>query len=231
MTPTMTSRRPDFAFERRLWRQDVTFIAGVDEVGRGPLAGPVAAGAVIFAPEPGFRWLKGLNDSKKLTAEARDELAPLIWEKSLAASVSFVSAETVDRIGIAEASRQAMIAALGDLCVRPQYLLLDAFPLRACGIDQTPIIGGDGISRSIAAASIIAKVARDRLMAAHDERYPEYGFASHKGYFTSEHARALRENGPCELHRRSFSPLKELLLGQQLELLPEPAPALVPASL
>jgi ribonuclease HII len=227
----MASRRPDFAFERRLWRQHVTFIAGVDEVGRGPLAGPVAAGAVIFAPEPSFRWLEDLNDSKKLTPEAREELAPLIWEKALAAAVRFVSAEMVDSIGIAEASRQAMLGALGDLCVRPQHLLLDAFPLRACRIDQTPIIGGDALSRSIAAASIIAKVARDRLMAAHDERYPEYGFASHKGYFTPEHARALREIGPCELHRRSFSPLKELILGQQLALMPEPAQPLVTASL
>jgi len=227
----MASPRPDFAFERRLWRQDVALIAGVDEVGRGPLAGPVAAGAVIFAPEPRFRWLKNVNDSKKLTSEAREELAPLIWEKALAAAVFFISAEMIDRIGIAEASRQAMLGALGDLCVRPQYLLLDAFPLRACRLDQTPIIGGDGLSLSIAAASIIAKVARDRLMAAHGQRYPEYGFASHKGYFTPEHAHALREIGPCELHRRSFSPLKELLLGQQLELLPEPAPALVPASL
>lgn len=227
----MPSRRPDFAFERRLWRGRVTLVAGVDEVGRGPLAGPVAAGAVIFAPDPSFRWLKDVNDSKKLTVEAREELAPLIWEKSLAAAVRFVSAETIDRIGIAEASRQAMLGALGDLCVRPQHLLLDAFPLNACRLDQTPIIGGDGLSRSIAAASIIAKVARDRLMAAHDERYPEYGFAQHKGYFTPEHARALREAGPCELHRRSFSPLKELLLGQQLELMPEPTPALAPASL
>jgi len=227
----MASPHPDFAFERRLWRQDVALIAGVDEVGRGPLAGPVAAGAVIFAPEPRFGWLKSVNDSKKLTREAREELAPLIWEKALAAAVFFISAEMIDRIGIAEASRQAMLGALGDLCVRPQYLLLDAFPLRACRLDQTPIIGGDGLSLSIAAASIIAKVARDRLMAAHDQRYPEYGFASHKGYFTSEHARALREIGPCELHRRSFSPLKELILGQQLEMLPEPAPALVPASL
>lgn len=227
----MASRRPDFAFERRLWRQDVTLIAGVDEVGRGPLAGPVAAAAVIFAPDPRFGWLKALNDSKKLTAEAREELAPLIWEKALAAAVGFVSAGTIDRIGIAEASRQAMLRALGDLCVRPQHLLLDAFPLRACRIEQTPIIGGDGLSRSIAAASIIAKVARDRLLVAYDERYPEYGFASHKGYFTPEHAQALREIGPCELHRRSFSPLKELLLGRQLELMPEPEPALVTAPL
>ncbi len=227
----MASLHPDFAFERRLWRRDVTLIAGIDEVGRGPLAGPVAAGAVIFAPEPKFRWLESVNDSKKLSPEAREELAPLILEKALAAAVFFVSAETIDRIGIAEASRQAMLGALGDLCVRPQYLLLDAFPLRACRLDQTPIIGGDAKSLSIAAASIIAKVARDRLMAAYGQRYPEYGFASHKGYFTSEHARTLREAGPCELHRRSFSPLKELLLGEQLEMLPEPAPALVPASL
>lgn len=227
----MASLRPDFAFERRLWRRDVTLIAGIDEVGRGPLAGPVAAGAVIFAPEPKFRWLESVNDSKKLSPEAREELAPLILEKALAAAVFFVSAETIDRIGIAEASRQAMLGALGDLCVRPQYLLLDAFPLRACRLEQTPIIGGDATSLSIAAASIIAKVARDRLMVAYGQRYPEYGFASHKGYFTSEHARTLREAGPCELHRRSFSPLKELILGEQLEMMPEPAPALVPASL
>jgi len=227
----MASLRPDFAFERRLWRRDVTLIAGIDEVGRGPLAGPVAAGAVIFAPEPKFRWLESVNDSKKLSPEAREELAPLILEKALAAAVFFVSAETIDRIGIAEASRQAMLGALGDLCVRPQYLLLDAFPLRACRLEQTPIIGGDAKSLSIAAASIIAKVARDRLMVAYGQRYPEYGFASHKGYFTSEHARTLREAGPCELHRRSFSPLKELILGEQLEMMPEPAPALVPASL
>ena len=130
----MPRRRPDFSFERRLWRDRITLVAGVDEVGRGPLAGPVAAGAVVFAPDPRFRWLKHLDDSKKLTRDVREELAPLIREKSLAAAVRFVSAEAVDRIGIAEASRQAMLGALGDLCVRPQHLLLDAFPLRACSL-------------------------------------------------------------------------------------------------
>ena len=224
-------RRPDFAFERRLWADDVAFVAGVDEVGRGPLAGPVAAAAVVFEAGARYRWLKRLHDSKQLTPEEREELAPLIWEKALAAAVCFVSSETIDRIGIAEASRQAMLAALGDLCVRPQHLLLDAFPLRACRLAQTPIIGGDATSRSIAAASIIAKVARDRLMAAHDERFPGYGFAAHKGYYTPEHARAIREIGPCELHRRSFSPVKEMLLGQQLELMPDQERLLVPASL
>jgi ribonuclease HII len=216
----MARRRPDFAFERKLWRRDVTFIAGIDEVGRGPLAGPVAAGAVIFAPGARFRWLKHVNDSKQLTHEEREEIAPLIWEKALAAAVCFVSQETIDRIGIAEASRQAMFGAIADLCVPPEHLLLDAFPLRACRLEQTPIIRGDSTSLSIAAASIIAKVARDRLMTAHDERYPGYGFGSHKGYYTPEHAHAIREIGPCELHRRSFSPVKEMLLGVQLELLP-----------
>jgi ribonuclease HII len=226
----MARRRPDFAFERRLWGRDVPFIAGIDEVGRGPLAGPVAAGAVIFAPGARFRWLKHVNDSKQLTHDQREEIAPLIWEKALAAAVNFVSVETIDRIGIAEASRQAMFGAIADLCVRPQHLLLDAFPLRACSLEQTPIIRGDSTSLSIAAASIIAKVARDRLMTAHDDRYPAYGFGGHKGYYTPEHARALRDVGPCELHRRSFSPVREMLLGQQLELMPEPEPAFLVAA-
>lgn len=230
MTPTMARRRANFSFERDLWRQDVTLIAGVDEVGRGPLAGPVTAGAVVFAPEVRWRWLKHVNDSKQVPPETREELAELIWEKALAAAVCFVSVETIDRIGIAEASRQAMLGALGDLGVVPEHLLLDAFPLRSCRIDQTPIIGGDGKSKSIAAASIIAKVARDRLMSAQDYRYPEYGFGGHKGYYTPGHIRAIREIGPCELHRKSFDPVRSMLLGRQLELMPEEAPAPVLAS-
>ncbi|MEX2390690.1 MAG: ribonuclease HII [Dehalococcoidia bacterium] len=225
----MASGRADFSFERRLWLDDVSFIAGIDEVGRGPLAGPVAAGAVVFAPGARFRWLKNVNDSKQVPRALREELAELIWDKALAAAVGFVSVETIDRIGIAEASRQAMLSAISDLCVRPHHLLLDAFPLRACRVEQTPIIRGDSTSLSIAAASIIAKVARDRLMTAHGERYPAYGFSGHKGYYTPEHIQAIRDVGPCELHRRSFSPVKEMLLGEQLELmpLPEPEPALV----
>jgi ribonuclease HII len=217
--------RPSFKFEKTIWGDVVQLIAGVDEVGRGPLAGPVAAGAVILpmgARAAGrYKFLKHLNDSKKLSHDAREELAPLIWERAVAASVAFVSVQMIDRIGIAEASRQAWLAALGDLPVRPQHLLLDAFPLRACNLPQTNIIGGDGISLSIAAASIIAKVARDRLMDGHDSDYPGYGFLTNKGYYTPEHARAIKDLGPCDLHRRSFQPVKDILLGYQLELMPD----------
>jgi ribonuclease HII len=222
-------KRPSFRAERTIWGQGALLIAGVDEVGRGPLAGPVAAGAVILPREVcvagRYRFLRHVNDSKKLTPEAREELAPLIWERAVAANVAFVSVQMIDRIGIAEASRQAMLGAIGGLGVRPEHLLLDAFPLHACNIPQTPIIGGDGISLSIAAASIIAKVARDQLMDGHDGEYPGYGFLTNKGYYTPEHARAIANLGPCDLHRRSFSPVKEMVLGRQLELAPTAMPA------
>jgi ribonuclease HII len=222
-------KRPTLRAERTLWGDGVLSVAGVDEVGRGPLAGPVAAGAVVFSPgtraSGRFRFLKHVNDSKKLTPEAREELAPMIWEHAEAAAVAFVPVETIDRIGIAEASRQAMLAAIGDLGVRPGHLLLDAFPIHGCALAQTPLIHGDAISISIAAASIIAKVARDRVMQEYDRQFPGYGFASHKGYYTPEHIAAIREAGPCEIHRRSFSPVKEMLLGEQLGLFAtEPVP-------
>ncbi len=217
-------KRPSFRPERTVWGEGALLIAGVDEVGRGPLAGPVAAGAVILPSgvraAGRYRFLRHVNDSKKLSPEAREELAPLIWEHAVAANVAFVSVQMIDRIGIAEASRQAMLGAIGGLAVRPQHLLLDAFPLRACIIPQTPIIGGDGLSLSIAAASIIAKVARDQVMDGHDGEYPGYGFLTNKGYYTPEHARAIADLGPCDLHRRSFSPVKELVLGRQLEMMP-----------
>jgi ribonuclease HII len=217
--------RPSFKIEKTIWGDDCHLIAGIDEVGRGPLAGPVAAGAVILPMGQRavgrFKFLKHLNDSKKLTHEQREELAPHIWEHAVAAAVAFVSVEAIDRIGIAESSRQAWLAALGDLPVRPQHLLLDAFPLKACSLPQTNIIGGDGISLSIAAASIIAKVARDQLMDGHDGDFPGYGFLTNKGYYTPEHAQAIKDLGPCDLHRRSFSPVKEILLGYQLELMPD----------
>jgi len=219
--------RASLRIERSLWGEEVKLIAGVDEVGRGPLAGPVTAGAAVFPPgvRAGgrFRFLKHVNDSKQLTHHQREELGALIWEHALAAAVGFVSVEMIDRIGIAEASRQAMIVAIGDLGVRPDHLLLDAFPLRACNVAQTPIIRGDSTSISIAAASIIAKVARDRVMDGHESEYPGYGFAANKGYYTQEHVDAIRTLGPCALHRRSFSPVKEILLGHQLDLFGEEA--------
>lgn len=206
---------PTFAAERFLWRQGIPLVAGVDEVGRGPLAGPVAAGAVILpmgtriAGE--FNWLARVRDSKQLAPGAREELAEHIWNHALDAAVAFVPETTIDHIGIAEASRQAMLAAVGGLDVRPEHLLIDAVRLPACRLGQTSIVGGDATSLSIACASIIAKVARDSVMQAEDAVYPGYGFRSNKGYATAEHMVAIREIGPCPLHRRSFSPVRELV--------------------
>lgn len=217
--------RPTLRVERTLWGDEVPLVAGVDEVGRGPLAGPVTAGAVIFPnglrAAGRYKFLKHVNDSKKLTPEVREELAPLIWEHALAAAVSSVSVAMIDRIGIAEASRQAMLGAIGDLQVRPQHLLIDAFRIPACTLPQTPIIRGDASSISIAAASIIAKVARDYVMDGLDADHPGYGFTHNKGYYTPEHVAAIYELGPCALHRRSFSPVKEMV-SPQLQLWPAP---------
>jgi ribonuclease HII len=207
---------PDLAAERALWGQGTTFVAGIDEVGRGPLAGPVAAGAVVLPPisriTGKFRWLRRVNDSKQLLPAVREELSGYIWEHALAAGVGFVAVSTIDRIGIAEASRQAWLGAIAELVVKPAHLLLDAFPLPACRLPQTPIIGGDGKSMSIACASIIAKVARDRWMAEQHAEYPGYGFVTNKGYATPEHFAALDRLGPCLLHRRSFSPVREMVM-------------------
>ena len=207
--------RASLRIERSLWGDEVKLIAGVDEVGRGPLAGPVTAGAAVFAPgvraAGRFRFLKHVNDSKQLTHNQREELGALIWEHALAAAVGFVPVEMIDRIGIAEASRQAMLAAIGNLGVRPDHLLLDAFPLRACSVAQTPIIRGDSTSISIAAASIIAKVARDRVMDAHEGDYPGYGFAA-KGNITQEHVDAIRDLAPVPSTAGRL-PVKEILLG------------------
>lgn len=203
--------RPTFAAERFLWEQGVRLVAGVDEVGRGPLAGPVAAGAVVLPVGARFRWLSGVRDSKQLTPNAREELAGRIWEDAVSAAVAFVPVEAVDRIGIAEASRQAMLAAIGDLRARPEHLLIDAFRLRACRLGQTPIIKGDAVSLSIACASIIAKVARDHFMDVQELLHPGYAFMTNKGYYTAEHAEALHRLGPCDIHRRSFAPVREMV--------------------
>jgi ribonuclease HII len=211
MTATIMASPPTFVSERALWREGLTLVAGVDEVGRGPLAGPVAAGAVVLPPGARFRWLRHVRDSKQLTAAAREELAERIRAQALAAAVGFVPVHVIDRIGIAEASRQAMLAAIGDLALRPEHLLLDAFRIPACTLGQTPIIGGDRLSLSIACAAIIAKVERDRWMDGQAPLFPAYAFDSNKGYYTAEHARAIQERGPCLLHRRSFSPVKEMV--------------------
>ncbi len=203
---------PTFKVERSLWRQGLGLVAGVDEVGRGPLAGPVAAGTVILRPGRRFPWLARVRDSKQLGPTARKELAELIWRHSLAAAVGFVSVETIDWLGIAEAARLAMLQAIGDLSRRPEHLLIDAFRIPACSLAQTPIIDGDALSLSIACASIIAKVARDRVMEDHDARFPGYAFGDNKGYGTPFHLAALDRLGPCDLHRRSFAPVREMVV-------------------
>ena len=176
-------------------------IAGIDEVGRGPLFGPVAAAAVILDPETEILYL---NDSKKLTEKRREALYDEIMEKALAVGVGMVSAARIDEINILQATYEAMREAISKLSPQPDFLLTDAVTIPRVSIPQLPIIKGDAKSRTIAAASIIAKVTRDRLMQEYDALYPGYGLAKNKGYGTAEHIEALRRLGPTPLHRRSF---------------------------
>ncbi len=192
-------------YERAARARGAQVIAGVDEVGRGALFGPVVAAAVIL-PE-GCR-IPGLRDSKQLLAEERERLARIVERKALAMAIEEVDAETIDRINIYQATRVAMTAAVGRLSLQPDHLLIDAMRLDlACA--QTSIIYGDSLSVSIAAASVLAKVYRDQRMRQLDRDYPLYGLASHKGYATPEHRQALKAHGPTPLHRRSFRPVAE----------------------
>ena len=176
-------------------------IAGVDEAGRGPLAGPVVAAAVIL--HPGAEIL-GINDSKKLSEAKREALYPEILEKCMAVGVGIVSAARIDEINILQATYEAMRKAVSGLCFAPDVLLVDAVTIPGVELRQVPIIKGDAKSLSIGAASIVAKVTRDRMMRELDAVYPEYGFAGHKGYGTAAHIEALKTFGPCPIHRRSF---------------------------
>lgn len=176
-------------------------ICGIDEVGRGPLAGPVVACAVILPKDEKILYL---NDSKQLSAKKREELYDIIMEKAIAVGLGESSCERIDEINILQATYEAMIKAINNLSVKPDILLNDAVTIPGVSIKQIPIIKGDAKSASIAAASIVAKVTRDRLMVEMDKIYPGYGFASNKGYGSSDHIKALKEIGPCEIHRRSF---------------------------
>ena len=187
-------------YERELWDKGIRYVCGIDEAGRGPLAGPVTAAAVIL---PVDTLIPGVNDSKKLSAKKRETLAAEIKEKSLAWACVCVDHRTIDEINILEASKLAMLKAVEKLSVHPEHLLIDAVKLDT-DIPCTPLIHGDALSISIAAASIIAKTTRDHLMELADAKWPEYGFAKHKGYPTAAHKQALREYGPCPIHRRSF---------------------------
>ncbi|QVL49879.1 MAG: ribonuclease HII [Thiocapsa sp.] len=189
-------------------RDAVLWVAGVDEAGRGPLAGPVSAAAVILDPA---RPIQGLDDSKKLTPARRDALDLEIRERALAWAVAWASAEEIDRINILQASMLAMQRAVAALSIRPRRVLVDGNRCPDVGCEARAVIGGDGLVPSIGAASILAKVARDRLMCELDRTFPGYGFAGHKGYPTRAHIEALRRLGPCPEHRRSFGPVRALI--------------------
>ncbi|HWQ03695.1 MAG TPA: ribonuclease HII [Candidatus Nitrosotenuis sp.] len=198
-------RRCSSRYEREARKLGWTRIAGLDEAGRGSLFGPVFAAAVILNPE---RRINGLDDSKKLAPARRDELAALIRERALAWAVAAVDASRIDAWNILQASKQAMMAALAELRVAPDYLLLDAVTLDL-PLEQKSLIHGDARSVSIAAASILAKVERDRAMEDFDLQFPQYGLAHNKGYGTPDHLEALRRHGPSPLHRYSFAPVRE----------------------
>lgn len=180
---------------------DYTYICGIDEVGRGPLAGPVVAGAVILPKDCDILYI---NDSKKLSEKKREELYDIIMGKAVATGIGYASVERIDEINILQATFEAMREAISKLGVSPDILLNDAVTIPKVTIKQVPIIKGDAKSISIGAASIIAKVTRDRLMVDYDIIFPEYGFASNKGYGSAQHIEAIKKYGPCPIHRRTF---------------------------
>jgi len=189
--------------EHTLWAQNIEHIAGVDEAGRGPLAGPVVAAAVIFPKE---FFIYGVDDSKKLQARKREELFIMISQQAVSVGVGIIDHKVIDRINILQATHLAMQRALENLAVKPDYVLVDGNSFKHDTLRFQNIIGGDAKSFTIAAASIIAKVTRDRLMCELDAYFPQYGFAQHKGYGTPQHIEAIRTYGICEIHRKSFHP-------------------------
>jgi ribonuclease HII len=205
------NQKPSFKEEKLLREQGYSFIAGVDEAGRGALMGPVVAAAVILPDNIKARWKGRVRDSKQLNQEEREELYRYIQEVSISVGTGLSTNEIIDTVGIAKASRLAMIAAIEQLRPEPQYILIDYFDLPETSLPNRGIEDGDSLCFSIACASIIAKVTRDRMVVAMDKEYPGYGFAGHKGYSTSGHLECLRRQGPCPLHRRSFSPVREII--------------------
>ncbi|HHW43090.1 ribonuclease HII [Desulfofundulus thermobenzoicus] len=197
-----------YSFEDELHARGITMVAGVDEAGRGPLAGPVVAAAVILPPRAPL-W--GLDDSKKVPPARREILALEIKKMALDWSVGISTVQEIQLLNIHHASMLAMRRAVRGLSLMPQYLLVDGRHMLDMPVDQQPLVGGDAVSASIAAASILAKVTRDHLMQAFHQIYPQYGFDSHKGYPTPSHLEALARWGPCPIHRSGFQPVKKLL--------------------
>jgi ribonuclease HII len=208
------------SYERQFWQQGLSCVAGVDEAGCGPLAGPVVAAAVMFPSswlEQGL-WgkLRGLNDSKQLDAQQREKyFSAITAHPGIRYSIAHADVETIDRINIRQAAWRAMSLALDGLQPRPQHALIDGLRIKWLSYPHTALVDGDCKSYSIAAASVLAKVTRDRMMQEFDRLYPGYGFAEHKGYATPQHLAAIIRHGPCPIHRRTFAPFRPI----QIELL------------
>ena len=209
------------AYERELWGRGVEHVAGVDEAGCGPLAGPVVAAAAMFP----YQWLtaglaaelRGLNDSKQLTeAQREDYFAVIQAHAEIRQAVAVVDVEMIDRLNIRQAAWRGMLQALDHLQPRPDHALVDGLRIKWLPYAQTALVRGDARSYSIAAASVLAKVTRDRLMLDYDRQYPGYGFAEHKGYGTPRHFEAIRRLGPCPIHRRTFAPFRPVAVEQDL---------------
>jgi len=194
------------SYEKELYKQGLTLIAGVDEVGRGPLAGPVVAAAVIL---PKNCKIRGLNDSKKIPKKKHLEIFKAVQNQALSIGIGIMNNQVIDQVNIYEATKLAMKEAISQLSPQPEHLLIDAMKLEL-PISQTSIIKGDANSLSIAAASIVAKVTRDQMMAAYDQEYPGYDFAQNAGYGTSNHLESLERHGVTPIHRRSFEPIKSM---------------------
>jgi ribonuclease HII len=205
---------PTEEFERAARRCGYRRIAGIDEAGRGPLAGPVVAAAVVL---PTRCRLSGVDDSKQLSEGARNRLYAAILEHAVGVGIGSADVGEIDRLNILKATQLAMRRAIDQLSPSPDYLLVDAVILPGIRISARPVIKGDSLSLSIAAASIIAKVTRDRLMAKYHDMFPEYGFLSHKGYGTTGHLQQLARYGPCSIHRRTFMPVQTVILTGKTE--------------
>lgn len=201
-----------YKYEKELWTSGYKYVAGCDEAGRGPLFGPVVAAAVIL---PQDFVLEGLNDSKKLTEKKRENYYPIIMEKALAVGISIVSSKEIDEINIYEASRQAMLRAIDDMKLKPDYIITDAMPLDGfTSIPHEAIIKGDAKSITIAAASVIAKVTRDHIMYEEDKKHPEYLFSKHKGYPTKKHIELLNKYGIIDGYRLTYGPVNKIINGK-----------------
>lgn len=197
-----------YKFEKELWNKGINYVAGVDEVGRGPLIGPVVTACVILPKD--FK-LDGLTDSKKLTEAKREKFYPYIMEHAISVSVGMMDEKVIDSVNIYEATKLAMYEAINKSKVKPEHVLIDAMKLEELSIPSTSIIKGDAKSISIAAASVIAKVTRDRMMIELDKKYPMYGFKSHKGYPTKKHVEAIYKYGLIDGYRKTFKPVSDIV--------------------